>query len=356
MEAPKEIAWTVLGFRVTLRNIALCCLTCQTTSAVIMTRYAKLAADPNDPPYFTSTLVLLTEVFKLIFSLLAVYVFDTTLTTSAPECLNLPDDATKSQVCLALIKKENFSNIFETMKLSVPALLYTLQNNLIYIALANLEATTFQVAYQSKVITTAILSVILLSRHLSFQKWISLFGLTVGIICTQLQQGAEKSRSNSSDNFLVGLIAVLGAAFCSAFAGVYFEKILKGTAPSVWMRNAQLAFFSIFAAIFGVFYVEKVPLNSFFQGYTTVVAILVLIQCAGGLIVAVVVKYADNILKGFATSLSIVISGLLSAILFEFLPTTLFLIGSVIVIVATFGYSLPDQKVVAQTTPLKEAP
>jgi UDP-sugar transporter A1/2/3 len=34
--------------------------------------------------------------------------------------------------------------------------------------------------------------------------------------------------------------AVLVACFSSGFAGVYFEKILKETKQSVWVRNIQL--------------------------------------------------------------------------------------------------------------------
>lgn len=39
---------------------------------------------------------------------------------------------------------------------------------------------------------------------------------------------------------LVGLLAVLVACFSSGFAGVFFEKILKETKQSVWVRNIQL--------------------------------------------------------------------------------------------------------------------
>ena len=35
-------------------------------------------------------------------------------------------------------------------------------------------------------------------------------------------------------------MAVLSACCSSGFAGVYFEKILKGTKASIWMRNIQL--------------------------------------------------------------------------------------------------------------------
>ena len=65
-------------------------------------------------------------------------------------------------------------------------------------------------------------------------------------------------------------------------------------------------------------------------------------QAAGGLIVAVVVKYADNVLKTFAASFSIVVSCVVSAILFDFRPNTQFVVGTVLVVLSTAMYSRPD--------------
>lgn len=46
------------------------------------------------------------------------------------------------------------------------------------------------------------------------------------------------------------------------------------------------------------------------------------LQAYGGLVIALVVKYADNILKGFAVSLSIIISSFISYwFLNDFQPT-----------------------------------
>jgi UDP-sugar transporter A1/2/3 len=56
-----------------------------------------------------------------------------------------------------------------------------------------------------------------------------------------------------------------------------------------------------------------------------------------------VIKYSDNILKGFATSLSIVISFLASVALFDFQMTFTFILGSVIVLIATWLYNQPGR-------------
>jgi len=51
---------------------------------------------------------------------------------------------------------------------------------------------------------------------------------------------------------------------------------------------------------------------------------------------------SDNIMKGFATSLAIVLSFVAGVILFEFQVTTSFLVGTAMVVAATYLYNLPD--------------
>uniref|UniRef100_A0A2I2ZWD1 Solute carrier family 35 member A3 n=1 Tax=Gorilla gorilla gorilla TaxID=9595 RepID=A0A2I2ZWD1_GORGO len=122
------------------------------------------------------------------------------------------------------------------------------------------------------------------------------------------------SKELSAGSQFVGLMAVLTACFSSGFAGVYFEKILKETKQSVWIRNIQLGFFGSIFGLMGVYIYdgELVSKNGFFQGYNRLTWIVVVLQALGGLVIAAVIKYADNILKGFATSLSIILSTLIS--------------------------------------------
>ena len=74
------------------------------------------------------------------------------------------------------------------------------------------------------------------------------------------------------------------------------------------------------------------------HGYNNLVWIVVAMQAFGGLLVAVVVKYADNILKGFATSLAIIVSCVVSIYMFNFVLSVQFVFGTALVMVAIYLY------------------
>ncbi len=57
--------------------------------------------------------------------------------------------------------------------------------------------------------------------------------------------------------------------------------------------------------------------NGWFQGITRLVLVIIVLGALGGLIIAAVMKYADNIVKGFATSISIVFSSIVSYYFFN---------------------------------------
>ena len=166
-------------------------------------------------------------------------------------------------------------------------------------------------------------------------------------------------------NYSIGLSAVLVAAVISGLTGVYFEKVLKEstTHVTVWTRNVQLSFYSIFPAlIIGVIIKdgEEIAKNGFFDGYNAVVWTAIVFQAVGGVLVAMCINYADNIAKNFATSISIIISFLFSVWFFDFQVTfnvnpqtslletitnsQQFILGTAVVIFATYLYSGPERK------------
>lgn len=159
----------------------------------------------------------------------------------------------------------------------------------------------------------------------------------------QEQKKAASVSDGSDQNYMAGLVAVLISCLSSGFAGVYFEKILKGSSASVWVRNVQLGIFGTLLGLLGLWWSDGAAIaeRGFLFGYTGLVWCVILNQAFGGLLVAVVVKYADNILKGFATSFSIIISTVLSIYLFDFHVDLLFTVGAGLVIGAVYMYSLP---------------
>eukprot|EP00956_Cyclotella_meneghiniana_P044368 scaffold314487_cov139-Cyclotella_meneghiniana.AAC.1 len=192
----------------------------------------------------------------------------------------------------------------------------------------------------------------MLRRQFSRVKWISLVVLTVGVVVVQLSGSGDKASSSKEEeedndkNRAVGLTAVLCAACTSGFSGVYFEKILKGSDVSVFVRNVQMGIPSILIAL-GACYMNDyrdIQQKGFFVGYNSYVWAVILVQAVGGLIVAVVVKYADNVLKVFASSFSIIFSCLISAVLFDFRPNGLFVLGAGLVCFSTVLYSRPEKK------------
>lgn len=157
-----------------------------------------------------------------------------------------------------------FTQPQDNIRVSIPALIYVLQNNLIYIAMSNLDASTFQVTNQLKILTTALFSVAMMRKRLSRMQWLSLLVLFIGVSAVQLQSVNDMQvRSYVVKRYpLIGFVAVVSAAFTSGFAGVYFEKLLKNHEQSLLVRNLQLSKFSPtslkkFPSCFSVIYLSE---------------------------------------------------------------------------------------------------
>jgi UDP-sugar transporter A1/2/3 len=138
-------------------------------------------------------------------------------------------------------------------------------------------------------------------------------------------------------------VACIVSGLSSSFAGVYFEKVVKTTAPSLAVRNIQLSFYGIPLAaltmvVLDVWWRGEGGAFHFFQGYSPIVWSLVAVHALGGLLVAVVVKYADNIAKGFATAVSTVLSGLYAAVFWGYVPSAEFLVGCTAVFASVIMY------------------
>lgn len=311
----------------------------QMVGLVLLMRYSRTRHAGDGELYLASTAVFMMEVMKFCLCLGVVFYQG-----------NCSVTALRSE-----LYKHVWASPYDLIKLCVPSFLYTIQNNLLYLALTNLDAASYQVLYQLKILTTAIFSATMLGRRFSATKWASLVVLTCGVAIVEISGSSDNDTSENKDqNRFVGLVAVLSAACTSGFSGVYFEKILKGSEVTLWIRNIQMGLFSIAIALVTAMVQDsaKISQKGFFVGYSPIVLTVITVQAVGGLIVAVVVKYADNVLKVFASSFSILLSCLISALAFDFRPNRSFLVGASLVLLSTVMYSKPSKRPPRDVLPL----
>ena len=112
-------------------------------------------------------------------------------------------------------------------------------------ASSHLDVATYQITYQLKILTTAAFSMVLLGRSFSKVKWVALVLLVAGVVTVNLSNVKEAKVVSQEQSRLAGFAAAFSACLLSGLSGVYFEKILKGTEVSVWMRNVQLSLLSM---------------------------------------------------------------------------------------------------------------
>jgi len=301
----------------------------QNSSTVLVGRYTRSV--PAEDRYEALNLVVVTEIGKLLVSCVLEH-----------RTMSLPSS----------IRTHILSNPLDFLIVLIPALLYLIQNTLLYVALSNLSAPFFQVTYQMKTLTTAIVSVLMLNRRYNVIQWFCLVGLGIGVaVVVTGENGGNSAKTDASMNMVVGLTAVSVACFSSALAGVYFEKVLKrkegsGDKPpvSLWMRNIQLAFFSICIGGMQILSKSNSESKPFLHGFTPMVRLLIFLQVAGGLLVAAIIKYADNVVKGLATGVSVVTSTFCSMLIFGTPLTTSFAAGGSIILGSVYLFSTRGDK------------
>jgi UDP-sugar transporter A1/2/3 len=215
---------TTTGF-VERKWLSLSCFVLQNSLLILGLKACTINSSHSMNQYIASTAVILSELLKFFLSAVACYVFDARCNPSAFR-----------DIIYTMVMDEGA----DALKLCVPALLYTIQNNLQYVIE---EAPLFLVLYQAKIITTAIFYSTLLSRRLSTKEWACVIALCLGVSMVESSQ-VEVVPNHASN--ITGVVAVVFACLSSGVAGVYFEKILKSSRSSIWMINMQMSLLSAF--------------------------------------------------------------------------------------------------------------
>lgn len=240
--------------------------------------------------------------------------------------------------------------------MAVPALIFLAMNLLSFVALRRISASAFTLIQQSKIIATAVLSRVVLDKHVSPARWRALSTLlfAVLIICYETRPEDQRACSSGANaagasaggeaeglaaaraaDYAVGLAAVSLEAVLSGFSNVYFERVLKSTSLTLWERNVQLAGYSLL-----IYVPMAVGAHGYLlHGWSTLTWVIAFLGALGGILIGLVISYMDSITKNLALSAAIVLTACLDHVCFNG-PMTLNIVSAAgIVIVSIAAYS-----------------
>ena len=143
-----EVGWTWAQLKTkAIVPAVLSLLVVQNACQMLSMRYSKVVtAQSGAVEYLSSTAVVVSEALKVV------------------ACLVILAVEHKGNVA-AVLYRDVICNWKDTLLVSVPALVYMIQNNLLYLAASNLDAATCQITYQLKILTTALFAVGECERH-----------------------------------------------------------------------------------------------------------------------------------------------------------------------------------------------
>ncbi|GAX11079.1 hypothetical protein FisN_9Hh165 [Fistulifera solaris] len=306
-----------------IRMVVLVVLCLQNSLFTVIRRYS---LGTRQEKYSKYEVLLVSEIIKMIFSAYMIVNSDDAMTGK---------HRTMQQRLGYLVAT--------SQKMIGLALIYGAMNTLSLISLKNIGAGMFTIFAQCKILTTAACSSIILRRQYSWTQWRALIALSLGVLLFS-QPIWDKNDTTTTvgpdANVLLGTAAVLIEVTLSGFSSIYFEKVIKKDPLqlSIWERNFQLAFGSVPVYLaFMAFTTSPAELGA---GWTPLAWGVALLGAAGGLLVALSIKYGDSILKTLATTGAIILSSVLDHVWLggPLTPAMMIAAGQVVISICNYTF------------------
>eukprot|EP00744_Colponema_vietnamica_P001510 GILI01002492.1.p1 GENE.GILI01002492.1~~GILI01002492.1.p1 ORF type:complete len:382 (+),score=154.57 GILI01002492.1:191-1336(+) len=273
--------------------------------------------DGHDYPYNTSSVVILTEVVKLVACAIAL----------GCQFKFYPSDA---------VVRFSWK---ESLHFIVPSIMYAIANTLIFFSMMFINPALYHVLGNFKILTAGLMYSWLLKKSLSDLQWLSLILLTLGAIAS-MPDIDNLSNFVTSGSF-VGMMLVLMQCLTSTYGSVYTEKQFKGTAAqSIFWQNIQLYVYGIIVNIIYMLINDWafITQKGFFHGYDHRTILALVSQSVTGLACSFIFKYLDNIVFVFACTFAMFLTAIISVWTFDFQINMVFVIALLIVSCSIYLY------------------
>ena len=251
---------------------------------------------------FKPSLVFASESLKLLLGLALLF-----SSTSYEDRSGLLDDWSLRQSCKRALP---------------PGILYSIQNYLILYGSMSLSPLTLSLLNQTKTLSAAYFSYLLLGKTQTFRQVIALLGLVLGatlIVAPWQQLSLDTSSSSSSSSSIsssspaMGIAAVTFASLLSGLSSALCEVALQTnkSAGISLVFSMELAVFSLLSLVYSL----STNKENLFKGWTMWTWIPVLTSALGGILVGIVTQRAGGVAKGIALIFGLVITCFLEALL-----------------------------------------
>jgi drug/metabolite transporter (DMT)-like permease len=226
---------------------------------------------------------------------------------------------------------------------------YLAVNVLGFVALAHLDPGTFLVLSNLKLLATAGVSAAR-GRPVAPTQWaaVALISLGAVVVLAEYDRHLTDGDGRSGALFWAGVGACLGDVLVSSCVSVYLEVVFKQDAEevSVLERNLQLSSWSIAAYAALWWATEGAAGGRLLDGWTALATACAAVAGFGGILVALVLRRLDAVVKTLATSAALVVAAVADGLLDGHPPTVTSACGAGVVMVAGWLYHAQQATVV----------
>lgn len=192
---------------------------------------------------------------------------------------------------------------------------------------------------------------VIFSKRLSKLQWFSLILLTFGCMVknintsTQYLQNNNGTADKQTSKYIISIVLILLQTLCSCLAGVYNEYLLKkkGAETNIYLQNMFMYVDSLFCNFLLLFIqgnlVNALNITSIKQIMRVDVILIIVNNCAIGIVTSFFLKYMNSILKTFASALELSFTAILSYIIFS-IPLNISTVFAILIVsLAIYLYS-----------------
>lgn len=286
------------------------------------------------------------------------YLYSVLGVTLMSECVKLLVSCVMYAMLSREAKSHNSLGVRDVVEFGVPALIYFVNNNLVFLIIQRLSSSQFQILSCFKTVFTALLFRIMLRKTLSVNKWAAVSSLTAGAASIVIHNSCsflgEEDASGESiyDDTSLAVVGTLASCLLSSLAGVYNEVLLKKDYKlhSLHLQNTLLYAWGTLFNTAGLFAFDstKIIENGFFYGYDWKVVILIINNAATGLVISAILKLCNNIVRVFAHTAAMVATAFIEVAFIQSTLTPQIPLSIIIVTSSSVSY--------AADGPLRESP